>query len=194
MDEDASAFPQARSHPRQRFSVKRSVSFLTFAATAVGAAASAGAAPAPATLNVTYDVPKLSVAEYHAPYVAIWIENPANGNAAGTLSVRFKPNHEKWLKDMRQWWRKAGRTLTLTNAMSGPTRAPGRQVVAFTSADGVLKNLKPGQYTLVVEAAREAGGHETVRVPFTWGKTGKPATARGTAELGAVTVSVSGGK
>lgn len=175
--------------------MKRPVSALTFAATAVGVAASAGAAPAPATLNVTYEVPKLSVAEYHAPYVAVWIEGPKNGPAAGTLSVRFKPNHEKWLKDMRQWWRKAGRNLTLpANGLTGPTRPPGRHVAAFTATDGALKSLKPGSYVLVVEAAREAGGHEAVRVPFTWGKPGKPVTVRGSAELGAVTVSVSGGK
>ena len=46
----------------------------------------------------------------------------------------------------------------------------------------------------MVEAAREVGGHEAVRVPFVWGqgggKPGKPATAKGTAELGAVTVAV----
>jgi len=165
--------------------VKRSISFLTFAAGA------ASAAPAlAADLNVAFDVPKLTVAEYHAPYVAIWIENP-DASAAGTLSVWFKPNHEKWLKDMRQWWRKAGRTMNFqADGITGATRAPGPQKVVFSGAKGALKDLKPGQYTLVVEAAREAGGHESVRVPFTWGKPGKPTTAKGSLELGAVTVSV----
>jgi hypothetical protein len=60
----------------------------------------------------------------------------------------------------------------------------------FSGAKGPLKDLKPGQYNLVVEAAREVGGQEAVRVPFTWGKPGKPATAKGTAEVGAVTVAV----
>lgn len=165
--------------------MKRSISFLTFAAGA------AGAAPAMAAdLNVAFDVPKLSVAEYHSPYVAIWIEKP-DATAAGTLSVWFKPNHEKWLKDMRQWWRKAGRSMAFpADGVTGATRAPGPQKVVFSGAKGPLKDLKPGQYTLVVEAARESGGHEAVRVPFTWGKPGKPATAKGSAELGAVTVSV----
>lgn len=165
--------------------MKRSISLLTFAAGA------ASAAPAlAADLNVAFDVPKLSVAEYHSPYVAIWIENP-DATAAGTLSVWFKPNHEKWLKDMRQWWRKAGRSMAFpADGVTGATRAPGPQKVVFSGAKGALKDLKPGQYTLVVEAARESGGHESVRVPFTWGKPGKPATARGSAELGAVTVSV----
>ena len=167
--------------------MKRSISLLTFAGAAAGSAAPAMAAD----LNVNFDIPRLSVAEYHAPYVAIWIENP-DATAAGTLSVWYKPNHEKWLKDMRQWWRKAGREMTFpADGLTGATHAPGPQKVTFSGAKAPLKDLKPGQYTLVVEAAREAGGHETVRVPFTWGKPGgKPATAKGAAELGAVTVTV----
>lgn len=167
--------------------MKRSISFLTFAAAGAGVAAPAMAAD----LNVNFDIPKLSVAEYHAPYVSIWIENPADSTSAGTLSVWFKPNHEKWLKDMRLWWRKAGREMTFpADGITGATHAPGPQKVTFSGAKGALKDLKPGNYVLVVEAAREAGGHEAVRVPFTWGKPGKPASAKGAAELGAVTVAV----
>lgn len=166
--------------------MKRSIPFLTFAACVTGAGPVLSA-----DLNVAYTVPRIPVAEYHAPYVAIWIENPANGAAAGTLSVRFKPRHEKWLKDMRQWWRKAGRTMTIpADGVTGPTRLPGVQTVTFSGANAPLKDLAPGPYTLVVEAAREAGGHESVRVPFTWGKPGTPATAKGSAEIGTVTVAV----
>jgi hypothetical protein len=166
--------------------MKRSIPVLTLAA---GAAAAAPALAA--DLRVTYEVPRLSVAEYHPPYTAIWIENAADGASAGTLSVRFRPNHEKWLKDMRQWWRKAGRAMTVpADGVTGPTRAPGVQDMTFSGAKGPLKDLKPGQYTLVVEAAREAGGHESVRVPFVWGRAGKVSSAKGSTELGAVTVAV----
>ena len=171
--------------------MKRSISLLTFAGAAV-----AGAPALAADLNVTVEIPKLTVAEYHKPYVAIWIENPADSTAAGTLAVWYdagnKEDHgAKWLKDMRQWWRKAGREMTFpADGISGATRAPGPQKLVFAGSKGALKALKPGQYNLVVEAAREVGGHEAVRVPFSWGKPGKPASAKGAAELGAVTVSV----
>ena len=170
--------------------MKRSISLLTFAGAAVGAPAMA------ADLNVTVELPKLNVAEYHKPYVAIWIENPADSSAAGTLAVWYdaknrEDNGAKWLKDMRQWWRKAGREMSFpADGVSGATRAPGPQKLVFSGAKGALKSLKPGQYNLVVEAAREVGGHEAVRVPFVWGKPGKPASAKGSTELGAVTVSV----
>ncbi|ATC25948.1 DUF2271 domain-containing protein [Caulobacter vibrioides] len=170
--------------------MKRSISLLTFAGAAFGSSAMA------ADLNVTVEVPKLNVAEYHKPYVAIWIENPADSTAAGTLAVWYdaknrEDNGAKWLKDMRQWWRKAGREMSFpADGVSGATRAPGPHKLVFSGAKGALKSLKPGQYNLVVEAAREVGGHEAVRVPFAWGKPGKPASAKGSAELGAVTVSV----
>ena len=170
--------------------MKRSISLLTFAGAAFGAGAASTATAA--DLSVNFDIPRLPVAEYHAPFVSIWIENPTDAAAPSqTLAVWYKPNHEKWLKDMRQWWRKAGREMTFpADGISGATHAPGPQKATFSAAKSPLKDLKPGQYMLVVEAAREAGGHETVRVPFTWGKPGKPATAKGAAELGAVTVTV----
>ncbi|WP_299006792.1 DUF2271 domain-containing protein [uncultured Caulobacter sp.] len=171
--------------------MKSKLSLLTFAGAAV-----AGAPALAADLNVTVEIPRLSVAEYHKPYVAIWIENPADASAAGTLAVWYDADNRedhgaKWLKDMRQWWRKAGREMSFpADGVSGATRAPGPQKLVFAGSKGALKALKPGQYNLVVEAAREVGGHEAVRVPFTWGKPGKPASAKGSAELGAVTVSV----
>jgi len=174
--------------------MKRSLSLLTFSALAAGAATPALALAA--DLAVTVEVPRLTVAEYHKPYVSIWIENPADATAAGTLAVWYDAGSKedkgvKWLKDMRQWWRKAGRTMSFpADGISGATRAPGPQKLVFSGAKGPLKDLKPGQYNLVVEAAREVGGQESVRVPFIWGKPGKPATAKGATEVGAVTVAV----
>jgi hypothetical protein len=173
--------------------MKRSLFLLSFSGAAVATPALA------ADLNVTVELPRLTVAEYHKPYVAIWVEAP-DASAAATLAVWYDADSKedkgvKWLKDMRQWWRKAGRTLSFpADGISGATRAPGPQKLVFSAARTPLGKLAPGDYTLVVEAAREVGGHEAVRVPFTWiapgGKPGKPATARGTAEIGAVAVAV----
>lgn len=172
--------------------MKRSLSLLTFSALGAGAASPALAAD----LAVTVEVPRLTVAEYHKPYVSIWIEKPADATAAGTLAVWYdSDSHEdkgvKWLKDLRQWWRKAGRAMTFpADGLTGATRAPGPQKLVFSGANAALKDLKPGAYNLVVEAAREVGGQEAVRVPFVWGKPGKPFTVKGATELGAVTVAV----
>ncbi|WP_157062686.1 DUF2271 domain-containing protein [Pseudoxanthomonas dokdonensis] len=148
-----------------------------------------------AQLDVTVEVPKLNVAEYHRPYVAIWIEGADNKTAAD-LSVWYqntdtKEGHgTKWLPDLRQWWRKSGRTLELpVDGVTGPTRPAGRHSLSFGDAQPQLAGLAPGQYTLVVEAAREVGGRELLKIPFTWpaASTGK---AQGKSELGAVSLAV----
>jgi hypothetical protein len=155
------------------------------------------AAPAAAAgLDVNVVIPRLSVAEYHKPYVAVSIEQ-AGQPAARTLSVWYdvdKKNGEgkKWLRDVRQWWRKSGRTLTLpADGISGATRAPGPQTLSFSDAKGPLRGLAAGNYELVVEAAREVGGREVVRVPFQWPpKANQMVRASGSTELGAVAVTL----
>ncbi|MDX1550041.1 MAG: DUF2271 domain-containing protein, partial [Lysobacter spongiicola] len=63
-----------------------------------------------AGLDVTLEIPRLNVAEYHRPYVAVWIERPDHSVAAN-LAVWYDDDMKgdegtKWLKDMRQWWRR----------------------------------------------------------------------------------------
>ena len=152
------------------------------------------AAPAiAADLNVSVEIPRLSGASYHRPYVAVWIERPDN-TAVRTLAVWYQQtansegDGKDWLKDMRTWWRRGGRAMTLPAAgLSSATKAPGRHTVAVPAAR--LRNLPAGDYVMVVEAARELGGRESVRVPFRWGaaNTGR---AAGSNELGAVSVTV----
>lgn len=153
--------------------------------TSIAIAVSMVAAPATAG-TVTVTIPRINVAEYHVPYVAVWIE-PKAGGPARTLAVWYdvdKRGNEpgtKWLADLRTWWRKGGRSLTLpADGVSGATRAPGAHRIAIPA------NVKPGDYTLFVEAAREEGGRELVSIPLSI--PARAAKASGKAELGAVTV------
>ena len=126
-----------------------------------------------ADLNLEIEIPRLNVAEYHRPYVAIWIERPDN-SVATSLSVWYAEtmrNDEgaKWLKDLRQWWRRTGRELTVpVDGITSATRPPGKHTLTFNSAKTPLKNLSAGQYRLVIEAARENGGRELLSIPFEW--------------------------
>jgi hypothetical protein len=148
----------------------------------------AGVIAAPAVAGtVTVTIPRLNVAEYHRPYVAVWVE-PTGGGAARTVALWYdikKRGNEpgtKWLADLRAWWRKGGRSLNLpANGVSGATRAPGQYSIALPA------DLKPGAYVLNVEAARETGGRELVTVPLNVPNTSGRAAGKG--ELGAVTLS-----
>jgi len=147
-----------------------------------------------ADLSVKVEIPRLTVAEYHRPYVAFWIEDANQGfvkNLAVWYDVKMKNKEgEKWLKDMRQWWRKSGRELTMpVDGVSGATRAPGEHTLSFNSAKSGLDKLPAGEYALVVEAAREVGGRELIRVPFQWpAKSAQTAEAKGEHELGKISL------
>jgi hypothetical protein len=149
-----------------------------------------------ADLALKFEVPQLNVAEYHRPYVAAWLENADQKvvlNLAVLYDVKKKDNGgTKWVKDMRQWWRKAGRDLTLPlDGVSGATRSPGEQSLTFPVAKEALNQLPAGQYQLVLEAAREAGGRELVKVPLSWPpKAAQTLSAKGKEELGNVVVQV----
>lgn len=142
--------------------------------------------------TISIDIPRLTVAEYHKPYVAFWLEN-ADGSKITNLAVwydtKLKDNEgTKWLKDMRQWWRRTGRDLTMpADGLSSPTRAPGTHDISFNSNAAPLNGLAPGAYQLVVEAAREVGGRELLRVPFEWPPKAPAAMeAKGEHEINAV--------
>jgi hypothetical protein len=144
------------------------------------------AAPAGAS-TVTVTIPRQDVAEYHRPYVAMWIE-PVGGGTARTVALWYETKKTgndagtKYLADLRAWWRKGGRSMTVpADGISGATRAPGQYSVKLPDT------IKPGQYVLNVEAARETGGRELVTLPLTVPNAN--GRASGKTELGAVTLS-----
>jgi hypothetical protein len=155
----------------------------------------ASASAMAADLALKLEVPQLNVAEYHRPYVAAWLEN-ADQKVVANLAVLYDTKKRdnggtKWLKDVRQWWRKSGRDVEMPmDGVSGATRAPGEVALTFpASVKAVLDKLPAGQYQLVVEAAREAGGREAVKVPLQWPpKSAQSISGQGKEELGAVLV------
>lgn len=149
-----------------------------------------------AELNLKVEIPRLDAAEYHRPYVAAWVEK-ADQSTAAQLAVWYQTDSKKedgtqWLKDLRQWWRRGGRELQMpVDGITGATRPAGEHVISFKNTDKQLAQLAPGKYNVVVEATREVGGRELLRLPFDWPGTQKQqATVKGKTELGAVTLNV----
>jgi len=152
----------------------------------------AGTVPA-ADLSLSVEIPQLPVAEYHRPYVAIWIEGPDQAIAANlAVWYQLRGDHTKWLPDLRQWWRRGGRDLKVpVDGLTGATRPAGQHILKFDAATEPLAKLKPGKYELVVEAVREVGGREAVRIPFEWPiKAAARGNAQGKTELGAVALTL----
>ncbi len=171
------------------------------------------AAPASAAgLDIRIQIPQLDTAEYHRPYVAVWLERE-DRTVAANLSVWYQQRRAapaaaaapaagtppqaneggtKWLPDLRQWWRRAGRDLNLpVDGLSGATRPVGEHDLQFGDGKTPLPALPAGKYKLMVEAAREEGGRELVEIPFEWpAKTSTPLKGQGKSELGAISLVV----
>lgn len=171
--------------PDPRIAMQKTLSSLVTACVALPVCA--------ADLALTVEIPQINTAEYHRPFVAMWIERPDN-TVAGNLAVWYqmpkaeKTGGEKWLKDMRQWWRRSGRELKMpVDGVTSATRPVGKHKVEFKDGDKPLGRLAPGQYTLKVEAAREGGGRELVNVPFAWPPVkSQRVVAKGKTELGEI--------
>jgi hypothetical protein len=140
------------------------------------------------------EIPQLSVAEYHKPYVAAWLERP-DRSVVTTLALWYDVNNpkdegDKWLKDLRQWWRRVGREIAVPiDGVTGATRPPGTHAIGGEATELALAELPEGEYTLVVEAAREVGGRELLKIPFTWPIAAPQSLkAQGDSELGDVSL------
>src|SRR5690606_36633100 len=145
-----------------------------------------------ADMQIDVEIPRLQVAEYHRPYVAIWLQKPDQSHAADLavwydLKLKDKEG-EKWLKDLRQWWRRSGRSLEMpVDGLSAATRAVGTHSLKFSDSRTPLQALPAGEYRLVVEAVREVGGRELLRLPFSWPpQQTETQSIQGESELGAI--------
>ncbi len=147
-----------------------------------------------ADVKMSIEIPRLTVAEYHRPYVAIWLERADQsfvGNVAVWYDLKLKDNEgTKWLKDLRQWWRRSGRELTMpVDGLSTATRPPGEHQLNVALDKAPFAGLGAGEYQVIIEAAREVGGREILRIPFQWPpKSAEIFKIQGQHELGNVAV------
>ncbi|WP_340679088.1 DUF2271 domain-containing protein [Paraglaciecola sp.] len=123
------------------------------------------------SLEVQVNIPAIDVAEYHAPYVAMWLQSPDKKitNLALWYDMDMRNDEgQQWLKDIRQWWRRSGRTLSLpADGISGATRKTGSYTLNFKQFKNELSALPAGDYEFFIEAVREVGGREIVSIPLT---------------------------
>jgi hypothetical protein len=117
----------------------------------------------PTKLNIELTL-KQQLGEYHPPYVASWIENSQGKPVRTLLLWREKA---KWLKDIRRWWRKAGKKdAELVDGITSATRISGKYPLSFLAENDEKKLLQKGKYTLFIEVVRENGGRAIIRQPF----------------------------
>ena len=109
-------------------------------------------------------------ARIERPYLAIWIEDK-DKVPVRTLTVLYRTNEARFLADLRAWYR-ADRLRALTdgteilNSVSSATRSPGKYTFKWDLEDHQGTLVKPGVYTVCIEAAREHGTYQIMRQPI----------------------------
>ena len=100
---------------------------------------------------------------YRRPYVAVWVESQG-GAPVRTLCLWIQ--RERWLKDLRRWYRHHRADRPLIDAVSRPTRKPGQYSLVWDGLDDAGEPVSHGEYTIVIEMAREHGTYQLARASF----------------------------
>lgn len=126
-------------------------------------------------LVVDFEINRPSGRRLRRPYVAVWLENADDFPVkTAVLWLQTERPGPRWHRDLSRWYRNEGnRKLVglepLIDTVASATRGPGKYQALFdgTSDDGTP--LKPGKYTLFIEAAREHGTYQLIRHEMTLG-------------------------
>lgn len=106
-------------------------------------------------IEVNFELPSFDSANYHKPYVAIWLESAEKKETFLLWHLNKKAN-DKWLVDIRRWWRKQGRYGETPDGVTGATKGPGKYQESF-DINGVSK------FKFYMEVVREDGGRSLLK-------------------------------
>lgn len=146
------------------------------------AAAAAGAATA---VSVQFTLARIADARYRRPYVAVWVEDK-DRFPVRTLALWIEKT--RWLPDLKGWYRSdrlraLAENTELTNSVSSATRPPGKYTLQWDLKDQAGQAVKPGRYTLCIEASREHGTYQILRQEVDLSGAAKQFTLTGGTEI-----------
>lgn len=136
-------------------------------------------------LAISFELANINSGGYRRPYVAVWVED-ADRFPVRTLALWYqKP---RWLPDLRAWsrgdrMRAMAEGTDLTRSVSSATRSAGKYTLKWDGKDNQGKLVKPGKYTVFIEAAREHGTYQLMRQIMDFRGTPQQASLPGNAEI-----------
>jgi thiamine biosynthesis lipoprotein ApbE len=142
-------------------------------------------------LKVDFEInqPEGAGGRYRRPYVAAWVEDK-DGLAVRTLALwlQAKQPGPRWHPELKRWFRddkvrQLADETSLIDTVSRATRPPGKYSVTWDGKDDQGKALKPGTYTVFIEAAREHGTYQIIRKEITVGDKPFQETLKGNVEI-----------
>lgn len=108
------------------------------------------------------EIPKITVSDYRAPYVVVWI---TDAQKQLVRSLHIWGDAKKWMDTNYVWWRRYGRKMDV-DSTAKPSRKPGQYRVVWDGKNDAGQQMPAGEYTVHVEAAREHGDHSYQSFPL----------------------------
>ena len=99
------------------------------------------------------------------PYVAVWVEDK-DKFPVRTMALWY--DRDRWLPELRAWYhddrlRAVAEGTQITSSVASATRGAGKYSVKWDGKDNAGKPVKPGKYTIFVEASREHGPYQILK-------------------------------
>jgi thiamine biosynthesis lipoprotein ApbE len=140
-------------------------------------------------LTVTFELAQLG-GFARRPYVAVWIEDkdrfPVKTLALWYQKPRWLPELHAWYRDDRMRAMAEGNDLTAS--LASATRPAGKYTLKWDGKDNAGKPVKPGKYTVLIEAAREHGTYQILRQEIEVGGAAKQFTLPGNQEIASAAI------
>jgi len=119
----------------------------------------------PSEVVVNLELARIEGQRYRRPYVAVWVEDK---DRFPVRTVALWHQKDRWLPDLKGWYR--GDRLRLlaegneiASTVSSATRPAGKYTMKWDGKDNKGVPVKPGKYTVFVEASREHGSYDLLR-------------------------------
>jgi hypothetical protein len=127
---------------------------------------------------------------YRRPYIAVWVEDK-DGIPVRNLILWLSQGGAgpfQWVPDLKRWYasdkvRKKVDKKDMVLTISRPTRPPGKYSAIWNGKDDKGRPLPPGEYTILIDAAREHGTYQGMRQKVTIGEKPFSETLEGGTEV-----------
>jgi thiamine biosynthesis lipoprotein len=118
------------------------------------------------------------------PYVAIWVEDE---NHAPVRTIAIWHERDRYLPELKSWYLKYRDIYTtdksVLGTVSSATRSAGKYTMKWDGKDDQGKDVKPGKYTIKIEATREHGTYQLMRQELDWNNTPQQINLPGNVEI-----------
>ncbi len=114
---------------------------------------------------VNLELARIEGQRYRRPYVAVWVEDK---DKFPIRTIALWLEKDRWLPDLKSWYRDDRLRLLaegneIVTTVSSATRPPGKYTLKWDGKDAKGALVKPGKYTICIEAAREHGTYQVLR-------------------------------